>query len=158
TDRGQTWQQNPLPITDSTFVNCGDGIAAAGPDGTLYAGGGAFRFVFDPQLGLLLDGHLAVIRSTDGGTTWSAPVDVYGTETEAELIARGYHPAPVTDLGSPFDRGWLVVDQSTDTLYISGSGHPQRYVVASHDQGRTWGTVYAVDSNDYPEAGIADEV
>jgi len=47
------------------------------------------------------------------------------------------------------------VDNSTGAVYVSAVDFPrnQRWVVASHDQGASFGKPHAIDSVDYPEAG-----
>ena len=48
----------------------------------------------------------------------------------------------------PFDRPWIAVDQSTGAVYVSTTGHPQRYVAVSHDKARTWGRIQALDCDE----------
>ena len=59
------------------------------------------------------------------------------------------------------------MDQTTGAVYVSTTGHPERYVAVSHDKARTWGRVEALDCegapapnpshnvtcNTYPESG-----
>ncbi len=54
-----------------------------------------------------------------------------------------------------FDRPWVKVDQSTNVVYASGANivDHERFLTASTDGGRSFGTIYAVDSPDYPSGG-----
>jgi hypothetical protein len=164
-DRGQTWQPATLPLS-----SCADAVAAFGPDGTLYAGGivvtsttivlpnpfpncppnaRAFAGVC-----LVVHGYDAVVRSTDSGQTWSAPVKIMGSQVSPP----GPFPfAPGS--GNPmdtFDRPFLAIDQSTATIYATGRNivDHQTFVTASTDGGQTFGTIYAADSPDYPSHGL----
>ena len=74
-DTGHTWTQQPLPVSqcagDGTFARASDPWLTFSPNGVLYAlslsfTGGALEP--NSQSGIL------VLRSADGGKTWSAPV------------------------------------------------------------------------------------
>jgi hypothetical protein len=68
---------------------------------------------------------------------------------------------------NPFDRPWMVADQSTGAVYVSTTSHPERYVAVSHDHAATWGRIEALDCDElsppdanhdvtcgaYPESG-----
>ena len=65
------------------------------------------------------------------------------------MVGRGMTPKGISTFGViPFDRPWMAVDQSTGAVYVSTTGHPQRYVAVSHDDGRTWGRVEAFDCDE----------
>lgn len=176
-DRGENWRPAFLPFkqqTRFTLSQCANGVAAFGPDGTLYAGGAAF-LGYDKRQGTPPDcsarslpiygvingkhtqlciefyGTTLLARSTNGGKTWTKlprPLGTPGTGI--------YHFAP--GLGEPpgvFDRPWLAVDQSTGVIYFSAAkigANRQRFVTASTDKGNTWGLIYAIDSPSYPQA------
>jgi hypothetical protein len=178
-DRGETWQpaylpgvlpsdllpanlQPPIPALDS---GCQDGVAAFGPDGTLYAGGDLFYFLAaacgSPEsfpLGghcFLGSGYDPLVRSTDGGHTWSAPVFGLGNTLVAPFP---FHPGSGQPL-NVLDRPWLVVDQSTGTVYLSSANlyvpNPadhEQFVTAFDKQLHRLGDIYAIDSPDFPEA------
>lgn len=57
------------------------------------------------------------------------------------------------EYASPWDRPYFAADDSKGTIYVSGSGSGGTFVRASHDNGRTWGTIYPLVSDDYPGFG-----
>jgi hypothetical protein len=108
-DGGNHWHQaGPPPASDpnSRLTGGGDPMIAIGPDGTIYIGdeppppstaqpGGR------PTGALYLSYFsFMVAASTDGGRTFGPP----------QLV------------GTPVDRPWMVVDQSTGVLYTVSSG------------------------------------
>jgi hypothetical protein len=164
-DGGKTWPLSPAVPKLAGMPDCGDPMVAAGPDGTFYIAWDSMQVhclsavsygppvvrTNDPNCdapgGTIFEtwGGIAVSRSTDGGRTWSPP-----TLTQ-----------------TPVDRPWMRVDQATDTVFVVSSGiqggnsstgnpntqpfitSPQlppipgqqpadRWLVASHDHGRTW--------------------
>jgi hypothetical protein len=151
-DGGKSWKLADQPANHTTKYGCGDGVAAAGPDGTLYAGGGVTSFMGPGKAGpgLNFQGDAVVSSSRDGGKTWSAPISALGSFTPKSRFVSGN---PV----DPHDREWLAVDQSTGTLYVSSGnlpgGPPARFVTVSEDKGKTFGPIYAVDSTTHPTGG-----
>jgi hypothetical protein len=146
---GLSWHPVNLGLPVGPFGNGGDAVAAAGPDGTLYAGNGVATAVSTggPAGGFTVHGKDQVTRSTDEGETWSAPVETMGSDN-----ARF---APGTNPQDPFDRPWLAVDQSSNTVYASGAnvGNHERFVTASTDEAQSFGPIYPVDSPTYPGIG-----
>jgi hypothetical protein len=160
TNGGQSWQLAPFPSS----YTCGDDLVAAyGPDGTLYAGSevvkstsvvpppcppGAYPFAGEC---LILNAYDAVLHSTDNGQTWSAATKTMGAASEGPFpFAPGSGNPVVT-----FDRPWVAVDQSTNTVYAAGHNviDHEGFVTASTDDGTTFGTIYAIDSPTYPQGG-----
>src|SRR5258708_1004325 len=165
-DRGVTWHSALVPLT-----SCADGIAAFTNDGTILAGGINITSVsFSPEAPppnppcpegarptfgfcLVAHGYDAVVRSTDGGQTWSAPVKIMGTNDAAD----GPFPfAPGS--GNPsdtFDRPWLSVDRSTGVVYAASHNivDHETFVTASTNDGQSFGTIYAADTA-YPSNGL----
>jgi hypothetical protein len=135
-----------------TTNGVGDPIEASGPDGSIYAGGvitqakppGPPPFNFTvPQ------GAIAVLRSTDGGRTFGRLSAVLSDLDLQGMFSRGMEPMAEGSFGVvPFDRPWMVVDQSTGAVYVSTTGHPERYVAVSHDHARTWGRIEALDCDE----------
>jgi hypothetical protein len=160
TNGGQTWQLVALPAT----YPCGDDLTAAyGPDGTLYAGSEvvASTTVIPPPCPpgsypyagecLILNAYDAVLHSTDNGQTWSTPTGTMGSASTGPWpFAPGSGNPVVT-----FDRPWLSVDQSTNTVYAAGHNviDHEGFVTASTNDGQSFGTIYAIDSPTYPQGG-----
>jgi len=131
----------------------GDPIEAAGPDGSIYAGG-VMAYAAPggpPPFDITVDqGAIAVFRSANGGRSFGRLHAVLSDQDLAGMVRRGMHPT-VGGFGvNPFDRPWMVVDQSTGAVYVSTTAHPERYVVVSEDKARTWGRVEALDCDELP--------
>jgi hypothetical protein len=157
-NNGVSWQPASVPLT-----NCADAVAAFGPDGTLYAGGIVVAGITTVPCGtpasikfagmcILVQSTDTLLRSTDSGQTWSAPVKAMGAASQGPFpFAPGSGHPNLT-----FDRPWVDVDQSTNTVYVSGANiaDHERFVTASTDGGQSFGTIYAVDSPTYPSGGL----
>jgi hypothetical protein len=200
TDRGVSWQPGFLPFTpqlnpfappnDPTSMvlwpsQCEDGVAAFGPDGTLYAGGdttiGQGVASFSPPcppnsaatpatggLCLFLPGDDPFARSTDGGKTWTQlpyPIGSKGYGLAVKFGGSNFRSefdfAPGS--GHPvdtYDRPFMAVDQSNGTVYISSQNilDHERFVTASTTKGDSWGPIYAVDSPTYPQSGFGSDI
>lgn len=140
-DRGDTWsyeRELPVLVPGQVYDRSGDGIAAYGPDGTLYAGAVV-------TAGGVAYAAIAVIRSSDKGRTWSLPSYLLVEKQAIEITLGGMKPAPII-----WDRPWITVDQSTGVLYVSTTSHLGRFVTASHDEGRHWTKVRLLESAEYP--------
>jgi hypothetical protein len=149
-DDGATWKvsltspTDPGPLPVDPIHNCDDPTAAAGARGTLYIGSG----VWNTPTGETNDYNVYASRSTDGGLTWGPPVYTTGNKDLATNLL----------LGSPkntglIDRDWLTADRTTGTVYMSSGDTPrfESWVVASHDEGRTFGAPHVIDSPTYPQ-------
>ena len=157
-DGGLSWQPAPVPLT-----GCADAVSAFGPDGTLYAGGivttsvtpvacstpGAIMYVNGC---ILVEGYDAVLRSSDGGHSWSAPVKTMGSANNGPFPFAPGSGNPLLTL----DRPWIAVDQSTNTVYAAGHNiaDHEGFVTASTNDGQSFGTIYAIDSPTYPSGGL----
>jgi hypothetical protein len=140
---GATWHHMPVPgITTATggpYDRASDPVVAFGPDGTAYLS----VLPFDVTS---CDSAVAVLRSTDGGQSWSRP-----------FYAHRSSSCNYSD-----DKNWLVVDTSATSPHrgrvyqfwtpfrFEGDtflGSPQA-VRWSDDRGRTWsGTHYVTPPN-----------
>jgi len=113
-------------------------------------------------------------RSTDDGRTWDNPAWVHPLRSP-QLYPPTVHPQFI-DV-SPVDRPMFVEDAETGTIFLTGWGEvytvdPETlpppgvnarvpsdaetrfsgFIRASHDHGRTWGLIYPVSSDSYPQA------
>jgi hypothetical protein len=149
---GKSWHIVQVPTNHVPNTRgCGDAVAVAGPDGTLYAGGIEPTFVStggSGPFGLIIHGQDYVSRSSNWGRTWSRPVETMGSDGLRFVT------------GSPidtFDRPWLAVDQSTGTVYAAGHNlaDHEAYVTASTNKARSFGPIYPVDSPAYPSVGFS---
>jgi hypothetical protein len=151
-DGGRSWHYTDFahPGTTTGHYDCIDPSVTVTRDGTFYV---IYFFGFgtpqaDPRD---VRGEAQVRRSTDGGRTWQAPTPALTQWQWADNVGAGRaYPTPMCP---PTDRVWLTSDYTTGTLYASGNGDGAapcdealavtgesqgRYVVASHDGGRTW--------------------
>ena len=90
-----------------------------------------------------LYGYIDIASSSDDGKSWSTPLQVMGQSTPLEEYAPGVKP--VFEGTTPYDRPYLITDQSTGTLYLPGhglGGEPPRrktFFRTSDDNGRLGG-------------------
>jgi hypothetical protein len=168
-DRGRTWTLFDDPFRDYFKMNgTADAFVGIGADGTLFIGAMNFFPQNAPPLMLelekepdpgLLYGATDIASSTDGGRTWSLPAHVMGQATPAEEYAPGVKPHFRGK--TPYDRPFLVTDQSSGTIYVPGNGsggdpvHRETFFRVSKDNGKTWGYIYSYDSPEYPQGGSA---
>jgi len=166
-DGGKTWEFSEDNFRKVFNMNrCSDSFAGSGPDGTLYVGclaylyrgAAAFAGGFMPNNGEAKNpgGGTAIAWSMDKGKTWSEPKWVHPL-LSPQLYAPGVHP--VADQVAPVDRPYFAADGRTGTIYVTGTGpaytddpatpRGRTFIRASHDQGRTWGVIYPMDSEDY---------
>ncbi|HEY4377966.1 MAG TPA: hypothetical protein VGM93_12445, partial [Acidimicrobiales bacterium] len=107
-----------------------------GPDGTLYAGGS----VYTPGPNdLPKQGRVMVTASHDHGKTWSPGTwGINLANFAAGLTGLNGGTAPED---TPWDGANGTVDQQTGTLYTESTSNGS-YIVASHDEAKTFGTVH----------------
>ena len=147
-DSGNSWQlrlthpADPGPTQGDPYHQCSDPTAATGPRGTVYVGAGWW----DQPGGAIDYYNMYVSRSTDGGFAWGPSVFATGDNDLLVNLLLGKNSGHT-------DREFLTVDNQTGTLYASAADFPRlrRWIVASHDQGRTFGSPHAIDSVDAPE-------
>ena len=170
-DRGLTWTitEDPMRAYFHRY-RCLDPFAAFTPDGTMILGCEAhFPTTLSPQEEVNEAvrhaeqdyGGSAMIWSTDGGRSFSEPVQIISSYMPKELFGPFVSFAPV---GSQGDRPQIRVDISTGKIYVNGNSaaaeppHYQTVVRMSKDRGRDWGMVYAFDSAEWPGSGAAFDV
>ena len=159
---GLTWLPASPPPT-----RCEDGVAVFGPDGTLYAGGDAATSTKTVAAGtpgainvgadaLLVEGYDPLYVSKDGGQTWSDELRVMGSASAGpfDFAPGSGHPI------NTFDRPWLVVDQSTNTVYVAAHNivDHEGFITASTNKAQSFGPVYALDSPDAPWGGFGGNI
>jgi hypothetical protein len=171
-DRGLTWTvvEDPMRAYLHRY-RCLDPFATFAADGTMILGCEAhFPTALSPAdelnevSGAKVDnGGSAIIWSTDGGRTFSDPVQVISSYMPKEIL--GPYVA-VPQEGSTGDGPEIKTDRSTGKLYINGSSpvvqaglkYYQTIVRMSKDRGRDWGMVYAFDSPEWPGSGSSFDV
>ena len=168
-DRGRTWKFFEVPIQHYFKMNgIADTFVGFGKDDRLFTGSMDF-FPLDPSPLVkslereprpgLLYGNTDIAWSDDMGKTWSTPEHVMGQATPRQEYGPDVDPDLIGK--TPYDRPFLITDQSTGTIYVPGNGsggnppHSETFIRASDDNGKTWGLIYSYDSPDYPEAGMA---
>jgi BNR repeat protein len=143
-DAGATWQHMPVQgittATGGSYDRASDPVVAFGPDGTAYLS----VLLFDATT---CRTAVAVLRSTDGGQTWSKPFYAHRSKT-----------CKYSD-----DKNWIVVDNFKGsphygrvyqfwTPFISTSsgflGSPQA-VRWSDDKGKTWSSTHYVTKKNH---------
>ena len=155
-DGGIKWKVGELPILSGKYTRCPDSFAGATADGIFLAGCEPRETNGD------FYGTSAVVVSTDKGETWGKPADIissYGLKRFAPGLK------PRIGGNSPWDRPFLFFDDATGVVYGQAGGgqtdidtqpgqyRTQSYLTASTDNGKTFGTIYAWDSKEYPQAG-----
>jgi hypothetical protein len=145
---GNTWQvrlthpADPGPTPGDPYHQCSDPTATTGPGGAVYVGAGWW----DQPGGAVDYYNMYASRSTDGGFTWGPSVFATGDNDLLVNLLMGKNSGHT-------DREFLTADNRTGTLYASASDFPRlrRWIVASRDQGATFGPPHPIDSSAAPE-------
>lgn len=166
-DGGITWDVKDLPIMSGKWTRCPDSFADVTKDGVFLAGCEPRETASDPDFW----GTSALMVSRDKGQTWGPVVQLI-SDYQLNRFAPGLQPvsggfpAAAKDRvasNSPWDRPFTQIDDSTGTIYAVAHGgsaiadaartqrRSQAYITASTDGGRSFGTIYAWDSPDYPQ-------
>ena len=103
--------------------------------------GNAYYACLNFGLGSGGDTKVNVYRSSDGGTTWTGPVEAYSQNKELILIDRDF--IAIDNSGGPRD-GTLYL--TWETMFYQG-WLPAVYERSSTDGGHTWGPVVRVDND-----------
>ncbi len=136
-DGGQTWSDTvSLPHQNAAWQSADVSMAWRG-DGVL------FISYIDYLDSSNTDGGVFVVSSTDGGSSFSAPVKAIDASEDTDVS---------------LDRPWIVVDNSVPNgnLYICtkpAPWHPlpnHTYYTRSTDGGSTWSPEAVLDSTNYP--------
>lgn len=177
-DGGRTWKHFVLPILEGRRTRCPDPFAGATKDGVLFIGCEPREtdpVAIDPP------GGTAFLRSTDHGKTWSKRIEGISSYTpngkyKTDVDIKAF-PQFASDLkpyfggNSPWDRPWLTFDDKTGAIFLTSSGgqtnidtgapdrlRTQSYFTVSTNKGASFGTVYALDSLDWPQSGRVSAV
>jgi len=165
-DAGVTWDVKELPMLSGKLTRCPDSFADVTKDGVFIAGCEPRETASDPDFW----GMSALTVSRDKGHTWGPVVQLISdfqlTRFAPGLkpVSGGYPPKSPTRVASnsPWDRPYTYIDDSTGAIYgvamggsavvdeAAGTRRSQAYVTASTDGGRTFTTIYAWDSPQYP--------
>lgn len=165
-DRGLTWTAIEDPMRDYfRRYRCLDPFAAFTPDGTMVLGCEAhFPVARSPEEEANKTayrtkqhyGGSAIITSTDGGRTFSPPVQIISSYLPKEILGPFVSFAAE---GSQGDRPEIRIDASTGKMYVDGKSaaadppHRQTVLRMSSDRGSGWSKVYAFDSPEWPQGG-----
>jgi hypothetical protein len=146
-DRGRTWTFRDVSAPGVAPYACADPSVFADRHGNFYVDYGYVGA--DGTVGFADAGAENQVReSRDGGRTWGPPTAAFGSTQTAQNVQQGN----AYPLCTAADRPWLALDDNSGTLYVTGNadgvnpcdanavlGEGQgRYIVASHDHGRTW--------------------
>ncbi len=152
-DGGITWKLGELPMLYSVPQRCPDPFAGVLKDGTFLAGCEVITTVAGGSSASMM------MVSSDKGESWGPRVELVG-----QSLGR-FAPGLMPEIGhaAPFDRPFLAIDDATGAIYgvaeggsakgADGKSKPQALITASTDGGKSFGTIYAWDSNgkDYPQ-------
>jgi hypothetical protein len=157
-DGGRTWRFRDFdhPGAIGGRYDCIDPSVTADKDGAMHVI--YFVGIGEPQADTGdVRGEAQVRTSRDGGRTWGPPSAALGQLEFAQTFPQGHlYPTP---LCPPTDRVWLTSDFTNGVLYATGNGDGAapcdeavavsnegqgRYVVASHDHGRSWSAPYPI--------------
>jgi hypothetical protein len=146
-DAGKHWKRQQLPVAsfemDPTRPNCSDTLVIFDDKGVAYVVGSNFQF---PSFAAG-QGDFRLIRSYDGGRTWTTPSVV-----SPAALSPGSDPGQWQGARFYDDREFMALDRDTGYVYVNGTqgraatdaqGNIE-YLATSRDGGRTWGDAIAV--------------
>ena len=144
---GITWKLGELPALYSPLQRCPDPTMDVTKDGIFLGGCEVITTVPGGNSGSV------VMISLDKGESWGPRAETVGQTVSR--FAPGIRPA--IGHAAPFDRPFLAIDDSTGTIYgvaqggtsvgPDGNSRSQSFITASTDGGKSFGTIYAWDSN-----------
>jgi len=95
-------------------------------------------------------GHMLVVHSSDGGQSWSDPVEV-GSASTGYAFFQGLDVAP----GGRVDLGWQALTAKDTSTYGTGNASIASYYASSTDHGMTWSAPTEVSSQSSDPAASA---
>ncbi len=140
TDGGQTFKPRQLPISDNVLFDQGS-RPVVGYDGTVYV-------FWDGSTRLASLDSIWVVKSTDGGQTWSSPVPVSQlvdilTPANTRFRVNSFPAADVAPDGTLYVAWSSMVSDSTGGLcpgFTNSGCHAAALYSRSTDGGATWST------------------
>jgi hypothetical protein len=147
-DGGVSWARVVVPkltkCSGGSYDRASDPWVSFGPDGTLYAISLSFD-VFDDRNAILAS------RSTDGGDTWSDPVEITADDTggldKESITADPSHPGVVYAAWDRIVYPGGSLHASDRGRFVSSSYKSQTFFARSADGGLTWSTPQQVYTN-----------
>jgi hypothetical protein len=157
TDAGATWSGKPTEVAsidsagaydpaNSAYILAGDDLfsAAVGPNGNVYATWQDNRFnTSNPAYD-----QVVLSRSTDGGSTWSAPALV----SDVSASADPYYNQAFTPTVAVAADGTVAVtyyDFRNNTAF-SGTDNVDYWAQTSTDEGQNFGTATRLTASSFP--------
>lgn len=158
TDAGATWSAKPTTVAaidsvgvydpaSGAYIRAGDGLFSAAVDpasGNVYATWQDNRFnTSNPAYD-----QVVLSRSTDGGSTWSAPALV----SETPLSADPYYNQAFTPTVAVAADGTVAVTyyDFRNNAAHSGTDNVDYWAQTSTDGGKTWGTATRLTESSFP--------
>jgi hypothetical protein len=121
-----------------TTPTCGDPVGGVGPDGTVYAGAAA---IGSPSWEQSFTSH-------DHGFSWSQPTEMFGASQEVRAATAPENVGVAKTPAAGPGRAFMAVDPVTGAVSTQSQedgGAEGRWLVVSHDQGKTWSTPHPLD-------------
>jgi hypothetical protein len=148
-DFGRTWSRPKIIVNTAPFQQTiGNVIVADHRTGALYNFYESIQYT-DATGSAIVYARFEVVRSTDGGNTWSAPTVVANDSSVLPVNPNTGQPLR-TGFGLPFP----AIDPRTGELYMAYEGsdftsgqYNQIQLVHSTDRGRTWSAPVRVNAD-----------
>ena len=152
-DQVLVWNMPDTPRCNAPYVEVAN-------DGHVYVGASLMSLQTPPIGGMLEHppfGRAVIAESTDGGHHWLPTVSAIATDSTGRFAPNPAVPEEATR--TPWDGARGVIDHTTGAIYVSGGFpappggalHSQRFYSMSADGGKSFGSIRAYGSSDWPE-------